>query len=299
MVRTPIRRTAVFSAALALAAATAALVTAPAQASTSAGASAAGFHKYVALGDSYTAVGDLLKPADGPLGCFRSTVNFPHDLAASLHVADFVDASCGGAVTADMTGPQSVIGGTNPAQFDALTPDTDLVTVGIGGNDIGFGDIVTTCGELSLDVFGNPCRQHFTVGGTDQLAARIDALAPTIDAVIAGIHQRAPHATVVVVGYLPVLPAAWGCWPSMPVALGDVPWLHGIEQKLNDMLAERAAADGALSVNPNGVTGRDACQLPWTRWVEPVIPAQPAAPVHPNPAGQNAVAAMIKSRLGL
>ena len=45
-----------------------------------------------------------------------------------------------------MTGPQSVIGGTNAAQFDSLTPDTDLVTVGVGGNDrIGFGDIVTTC----------------------------------------------------------------------------------------------------------------------------------------------------------
>jgi len=287
MLRRFLASTSVAAAALASVAATA-----PAQ------AGAATFHKYVALGDSYTAVGDLLKPADGPLGCFRSTVNFPHDLAASLHIAELVDASCGGAVTADMTGPQSVIGGTNPAQFDALTPDTDLVTVGIGGNDIGFGDIVTTCGELSLDVFGDPCRQHFTVGGTDQLAARIDTLAPTIAAVIQRIHARSPHATVVVVGYLPVLPAAIGCWPSMPVAIGDVPWLHGIEQKLNDMLSQEAATNGALSVNPNGVTGRDACQLPWTRWVEPVLPAQPAAPVHPNPAGQSAVAAMIASRLG-
>jgi lysophospholipase L1-like esterase len=285
---------------LALAASAAALVTAPTQAQAQTQIpNATAFHKYVALGDSYTAVGDLLKPAGGPLGCFRSTVNFPHELAAALHIPDFADASCGGAVTADMTGPQSVIGGTNPAQFGALTRDTDLVTVGIGGNDIGFGDIVNTCAEVSFgDVFGNPCQRHFTVGGVDQLAARIDALAPTIDAVIRGIHQRAPHATVVVVGYLPVLPAAGGCWPSVPVAVKDVPWLHGIQQKLNDVLAGRAAVDGALSVNPNSVTGRDACQWPWTRWVEPVIPAQPAAPVHPNPAGQAAVAAMIESRLG-
>lgn len=293
MLRSPKLRRTVFSAALALAAAAAATVTAPAQ------ASAAGFHKYVALGDSYTAVGNLLESAGGPLGCFRSSVNFPHDLAAELHIGSLTDASCGGAVTADMTGPQSVLGGTNPAQFDSLTPDTDLVTVGIGGNDIGFGDIVTTCGELSVsNVFGDPCHQHFTSGGTDQLAARIDALAPTIQNVLRGIHQRAPHATVVVVGYLPVLPASGGCWPSVPVAVGDVPWLHGIQQQLNDMLAREAAQNGALSVNPNGVTGRDACQLPWTRWVEPVIPAQPAAPVHPNPAGQQAVANMIAGRLG-
>ena len=84
----------------------------------------------------------------------------------------------------------------------------------------------------------------------------------------------------------------------MPVAVGDVPWLHRIQQKLNTMLSSRAAVDGALSVNPDNVTGRDACQLPWTRWVEPVIPAQPAAPVHPNTAGQRAVAAMVESRLG-
>ena len=269
-----------------------ALVTAPVR------AGAASFHKYVALGDSYTAVGDLLKPADGPFGCFRSTVNYPHDLAASLHVAELADASCAGAVTADLSAPQQVLGGANPAQFDSLTPDTDLVTVGIGGNDIGFGDIVVTCGELSYDVFGDPCRQHFTVNGTDQLAARIDALAPTIGAVLQEIHRRAPHATVVVVGYLPALPPLLGCWPVMPVAIGDVPWLYGIGQKLNNMLSAEAAANGALSMNPNGVIGRDACQPPSTRWVEPLIPAQPAAPVHPNPAGQAAVAAMIESRLG-
>jgi len=297
MMRASKRRRTLFSGALALAAAAAALVTAPSQASA---ANTTGFHKYVALGDSYTSVGDLLEPADGPLGCFRSTVNYPHDLAASLGIANLTDASCGGAVTADMTGPQSVIGGTNPAQFASLTSDTDLVTVGIGGNDFGFGDIVTTCGELSVtDVFGNPCQNHFTTGGTDQLAARIDTLAPRIDAVLRGIHQRSPHATVVLVGYLPVLPATLGCFPSLPIAIGDVPWLHGIQQKLNDMLAREAAAHGALSVNPNNVTGHDACQWPWNRWVEPVLPAAPTGPVHPNAAGQRAVAAMVKSRLGL
>jgi lysophospholipase L1-like esterase len=294
MVRTPKRRRTVFSAALAFAAAAAALVAAPSQ------AGAASFHKYVALGDSYTAVGDLLKSAGGPLGCVRSSVNYPHDLAASLRISNLTDASCGGAVTADMTGPQATIGGTNPPQFDALTPDTDLVTVGIGGNDFGFVDVVTTCGELSLtNTFSNPCQKHFTSGGTDQLVARINALAPKIGAVLQGIHRRSPHATVVLVGYLPVLPSAWGCWPSLPVAIGDVPWLHGIEQKLNAMLAREAAANGALSMNPSGVTGHDACQWPWNRWVEPLVPATPTVPVHPNATGQRAVAGMIKSRLGL
>jgi lysophospholipase L1-like esterase len=288
MVRAPKRGKTGFSAALALAA----VVAAPSQ------AGAAGFHKYVALGDSYTAVGDLFESGGGPLGCARSSVNYPHDLAAALGVG-LSDASCTAAVTADMTAPQSTLGGSNPPQFDSLTPDTDLVTVGIGGNDFGFVDVITTCGELSVsNTFSNPCQQHFTSGGTDQLVARIDALAPRIAGVLQGIHQRSPHATVVLVGYLPVLPPAWGCWPSVPVAIGDVPWLHGIERKLNDMLAREAAANGALNVDPNRVSGRDACQWPWNRWVEPLVPAAPTLPIHPNATGQRAVAAMIETRLG-
>jgi hypothetical protein len=46
-----------------------------------------------------------------------------------LRIADYTDVSCGGARTDDTTAPQPVRSGPHPAQFDALRPDTDLVTL--------------------------------------------------------------------------------------------------------------------------------------------------------------------------
>ena len=85
----------------------------------------------------------------------------------------------------------------------ALTPDTDLVTVGIGGNDFGvFGRIIETCPAVrDEDPTGAPCKERFTVDGVDTLKADIAKTQLRIAEVAQGIKQRAPSATVVLVGY--------------------------------------------------------------------------------------------------
>jgi lysophospholipase L1-like esterase len=255
------------------------------------------FRHYVALGDSYVAIGSLLT-VHGTPGCFRSADNYPADVARSLGAA-VTDVSCSSATTEHLTSAQQTGFGTNPPQFDALTADTNLVSVSIGGNDFGFSDVITNCGLLSVtDLLGNPCQRQNSAGGTDQLAVRVDAVAPKVAAVLAGIRARAPRATVVVVGYLPLLPPAVGCWPSVPLAVGDVPYLYGIQRRLDGMLAAAAKAVGALAVDPSGITGHDACQLPWNRWVEPTIPAAPTTPFHPNAMGQRGVANLVVGALG-
>ena len=103
---------------------------------TSAPASAnADLETYVALGDSFTAA-PLVPDTDLAEGCFRSSSNYPALLAEELDL-ELTDVSCSGADTGDVTGGQAVAGGrgTVPPQLRAVQPDTDLVTVGIGGND--------------------------------------------------------------------------------------------------------------------------------------------------------------------
>jgi len=256
------------------------------------------FRHYVALGDSYASGPFIPNQSLNPAGCFRSDHNYPGDLARSIGVARFVDISCGGATTADMTGSQSVLLGSNPPEFAALTSDTDLVTVTIGGNDIGFTSILETCAAASLtNPFGNPCQRLFTAGGTDQLAARISATAPKIAAVLSGIRQRAPHAHVVVVGYLRILPPTIGCWPVVPISLGDVPYLGGVEQTLNTMLGNQARAAADSFVNPGLATGHDVCKPESVKWVEGIVPTSPAFPVHPNAAGMAEVAGLVGAAL--
>ena len=252
---------------------------------------------YVALGDSYTAGPLIPLQENDPLGCLRSDHNYPHLVAAALAVPTFRDPSCSGAETAHMANAQNVDPGPNPPQFDSLDAGTQLVTLGIGGNDIGFTEIAESC--ASPTPTGHPCQDRYVVNGHDELAERIDNTAPKVAAVLQGIHQRSPKARIFVVAYLAILPESGpGCWPQLPMTPEDVPYLRGVEKKLNAMLAQQAAANRATFVDAYTASiGHDACQLPGTRWVEPVIPASPAAPVHPNLFGMQGYAAAVQAAI--
>ncbi|GAA1990190.1 SGNH/GDSL hydrolase family protein [Amycolatopsis minnesotensis] len=277
---------------IAIAAAAAVVMTAPAA------RAAERYEHYVALGDSYAAVGNLLS-THGTAGCFRSTENYAADLAKSLHIKDFTDISCGSATTEHLVKPQNTGLGTNPPQLDGLSADTDLVTLTIGGNDLGFVDIATGCGLLSAtNPFGNPCQRANTAHGVDKVIAKIDdEVVPKVAAAVRAIAQRAPRATVVVAGYLPLLPPQAGCWPVVPLAAGDATWLHGVQRHLDDAITAQAGLAGGIAVNPSGRTGHDACQVPSKRWVEPVLPAAATTPLHPNAAGQRALAGFVEAAI--
>jgi lysophospholipase L1-like esterase len=244
--------------------------------------------RYVALGDSYTSGPLIPNQIPEAAGCGRSDHNYPHLVAAALEVDRFTDVSCGSATTDHMTSPQALPDGlTNGPQLDALAADVDLVTLGIGGNDMGFGEIMQTCiiHSLLLPVTA-PCRAHYMRNG-DELGRRIEAIAPKVAAVLAGIRERAPAARILVVGYPVILPADGpGCWPLMPIAVGDVAWLRTVEGRLNTMLAEQAAAAGATFVDTyTSSVGHDVCRFPGGKWVEGLVPTAAASPVHPNALG--------------
>ncbi|WP_029391251.1 SGNH/GDSL hydrolase family protein [Streptomyces xiaopingdaonensis] len=250
---------------------------------------AAPLERYVALGDSYASLGSLTKTVIDPeTGCLRSRDNYPALVADGLEGAEFVDATCAGAVT----------GGVLDPQLESVTPDTDLVTLTVGGNDVGFADIALTCALRSVpDPEGTPCEDHYTEGGTDRLAQRIADTAPKIDEVLAGVAERAPDARVVVTGYLRILPPDTGCWPAVPISAGDVAYINGVQDKLNAMVGDRAAAAGFDFVDPGTTRGHDACQAPSNRWVDGLLPLSNGAPLHPTAAGQRHVTELVNARL--
>jgi lysophospholipase L1-like esterase len=189
---------------------------------------------YVALGDSYTAGPLIPAQQTDPAGCLRSDHDYPHLTAAALDGALLRDVSCSGATTGDMTNAQNVSGGSNPPQFDALGPNTDAVSLTIGGNDIGFVSIAENCSSARNS--GTPCRDKYVVNGHDTIADRISSTAPKVAAVLRGIHDRSPHAKVFLLGYLDILPDnGTGCYPQMPITDGDVPYLRDKEKQLNAM----------------------------------------------------------------
>jgi GDSL-like Lipase/Acylhydrolase family len=251
-----------------------------------------GVPTYVALGDSYTAGPLIPLQENTPLGCLRSTNNYPHLAAPKLRLP-LRDVSCSGAETGDMTQSQNVSPGPNPPQFNALDADTKIVTIGIGGNDMGFLEIAIACS--SLDPTATPCQDKYVVNGVDTIKERIDAVGPKVAAVLEGIHARSPKAKVFLVGYPSVVPVSGnGCWPTLPITAADLPYVRTIITNLNAMLEQRAAANNTTYVDTfNPSIGKDACALPTVRWVEPVVPVLPAAPVHPNQIGMQGVASVL------
>ena len=253
---------------------------------------AQGAPRYTALGDSYAA-GPLIPLPLSPFGCLKSSNNYGRIAQRTLAYAEYRDATCSGAQTEDMENAQNVSPGPNPPQFNSLSGENELVTVQVGGNDIGFSSLAEDC--VSLLPFGSPCRDQYVSGGQDEISRRIDETAPKVAGAIQGIHARSPAAQVLVVNYAAIFPhTGSGCYPKMPVARGDVAWLRSKQVELNTMLASQAAANGAGVVDVYSASvGRSACASSGTRWVEPYIPATAAAPLHPNLRGMQAMARMV------
>ncbi|WP_162002548.1 SGNH/GDSL hydrolase family protein [Streptomyces sp. CB01881] len=266
---------------------------------------------YVALGDSYTSGLKIAPQVGEPRGCARSAVNYPSLVAKSLGLADgqFRDVSCSGARTGDLTGSQQTDGGANPPQLDALTPATRLVTVGIGGNDAGFMEVVGECARENLvDVVKglvgsgraeSPCREHYAsaAGAVDQVQSKVDAAGERLGRVLQEVRRRSPQARVYVVGYPSLLPAdPAACAPVLggAVAAADLGFLAEKEQQLNAMLKGRAETAGAVFVDAAAPSaGHDMCAGEADRWVEPPFPASGLAAIHPNAKGQQGVAAAV------
>jgi lysophospholipase L1-like esterase len=255
---------------------------------------------YVALGDSY-ASGPIIPAYERPFGCLRSTNNYAHVIARQSHYK-LLDASCAGAETEDMTHTQGVRPGPNPPQFDRLNGNVAVVTLQIGGNDIGFSSIATDC--FAPVPQGTPCQDAYGHGPDNEISHRIAAAAPLVSAAIAGAKARAFHARVYVLGYPSIVPdsdaitATAACWPQLPVSPEDLPWLRDITKQLNAMIASAAAANGVRYVDVYGPSvGHDSCQPPGIRWVEPLVIVGPAAPVHPNALGMLQIAQLIKAAI--
>ncbi|WP_197320283.1 SGNH/GDSL hydrolase family protein [Saccharomonospora sp. NB11] len=255
---------------------------------------------YVALGDSYTSGPLIPLQRLDPLGCLRSTQNYPSVVAARLDNTSLTDVSCAGADTTDMTEPQKIVLGHNAPQFDALRPDTDLVTLGIGGNDHGvFGSIIDTCpGLRASDPTGNPCQQHFTVDGVDTLETAIAQTRQNVETVLHGIRERSPEATILLIGYPRIAPPTGTCPDVLPFADGDYVWLNHIEETLNAALATAAANHGSttfIDTYPASL-GHDACaEHAWIQGqhLNPIG----AAHYHPNRWGMEGVAEVILDHL--
>ena len=254
--------------------------------------------RYVALGDSYAA-GPLIPTTDLAAGCGRSDHNYPHLLADALDVSHLVDVTCSGATTRDLTHVQRTFGDARiPPQIRAVTRDTSLVTVTIGGNDLDlFSTLVNTCTQLrSTDPQGAPCARRFASVGPD-LDRAVATISGNVAGVLRTIARRAPDARVVLVGYLRLAPDRGSC-VGLPLAVGDYAEGRRISEGLDRALRKAARRTGTTYVDMYAASrGHDICSArPWVNGN--VTVREKALAFHPFAAGMRADAREILAALG-
>ncbi|WP_197746913.1 SGNH/GDSL hydrolase family protein [Mycolicibacterium madagascariense] len=255
--------------------------------------------RYVAMGDS-AAAAPLVPDQAQPLGCFKSTNDYPSVLARRIGAASFDDVTCSGARTEDLVSrSQTIRNGTVAPQVDAVAADTQLVTVTIGGNDVDLPKIASTCRRTSLDVA--PCAPGLVADGSDGgdgISQAIDAHAASWSALIDAIRDKAPTARVIVVGYGTYV-RPQGCFPAEPINPVDAAYFQSKVDELDARLQQVAQQRGVDFFDSRPLTvGHDICAAPEDRYVEGFAPIHPAAPLHPNGAGAAALGSALAAYLG-
>lgn len=244
---------------------------------------------YVALGDSY-ASGPLVLPHDTrfvPQDCGQSWRNYAHLVRHLIDADRFRDASCGSAKIDHLYAPQTglPLGNANQPQLDALGPNVDVVTIGIGGNDVGFAGDAVDCVRLEPEGTGEAnCKDEHVRDGVDHMSIAIESMRRELGDALDEIHRRAPRAHVFVVSYPTALPDnRRACWPYLPIRQTDMTYLVQKFKEMNRALRSAAASHDATYVDiytPS--VGHDACQPPGRAWVNGAVLVPPSFPAHPN-----------------
>ncbi|MBT1254203.1 SGNH/GDSL hydrolase family protein [Rhodococcus erythropolis] len=253
--------------------------------------------QYVALGDS-AAAGPLVTEQDSSApGCLRSLDNYPSVVAQRLG-AHLTDVTCSSARSANVTDTaQSTFSGQVPPQETALGPDTDLVTITIGANDISLFPTVLSCVNPLPEPTGTSCRDKFTAGGVDQQRQLVENASAGWSSMLESVRDRAPSARIVVIGYGTYI-AADGCPGTQPFWPRDADYLQSVIDYGNTVMAATAARHGVEYIDITEATaGHDICTDPATAYYTGIVPTQPAVPLHPTAAGMQAIGKTVADAL--
>jgi len=253
--------------------------------------------RYVALGSSMAA-GPGIRPraAGAPWWSGRSARNYPHLVAERLNL-ELVDVTFSGATTAHLLADRQH---GKPPQITALDGSESVVTVTIGGNDVGYVPL------LIAAALPHAMRRLPLLGG--RIAELLDrdardrALADVFDSLCTvgnALRQRAPGARIFFVDSLTILPPAGA--PAPPLSEADADLGRHVAAALERRTAEAALATGCEIVGAAAASRRHHAWSadPWTttpaRYGVP-LPGRPA-PLHPNAAGMRAVADLLAAQL--
>lgn len=255
--------------------------------------------EYVAMGSSYAAGPGIGARVPGsPPQCAQSSKNYAHLLARKRGL-DLIDVSCSGATTTSILETWRSL----PPQIQAVTPKTRLVTVTVGGNDVFFmSNLFAWSCQNAPDRVSQARRAGMCKATPDaNVDAAFETLPDNFEKIVAGIHQRAPSATIVFVNYVTLLPETGACPDKLPLSADELEKSRSVAARLAAITQTVANQAGSDLLKASDLTkGHDVCSSdPWVNGFQfPVTPLGFApVPYHPTAESMQAVAAALDRML--
>ncbi|MGW6914909.1 SGNH/GDSL hydrolase family protein [Kitasatospora sp. NPDC054939] len=225
--------------------------------------------RYAALGDSYAAgvaAGDY---DDGSGDCHRSPHGYPALWAADHGATDFLAAACRGAATADVLRDQ----------LPRVASDTDVVTLTVGGNDLGFAEAAGQClHPFTLETWCD--------GALDESERRLREVLPNrLNELYGALRAAAPAARVVVTGYPRLLRTGTTC------LVGTDPRrqrFNALADELDELIRRRSEAYGFAFADVRGAfDGHGVCSPAGQEWITGIVLGRLWESFHPTAEGQS------------
>jgi lysophospholipase L1-like esterase len=238
-------------------------------------APAAGADQYVALGDSFSSgVGTGSYTLSS--SCRRGVYAYPWLVSQQRPNTSLTFVACSGATTSDLLA----------SQIGSVTTGTNIVTVTIGGNDIGFSDLIVECTLAN-------CSSEL-----DATRASLGSfLGPRLDTVYTGIRSRALTASVIVLGY-PRMFSSASCFGTFGITSTERAKANQLADALDQLAGARAVAAGLTyksAIVP--FTGHAVCSA--SAWLNGLNLVRPIESYHPNRNGNSlGYAPLVRSVVG-
>jgi lysophospholipase L1-like esterase len=248
---------------------------------------------YVALGDSYasgegTFTYDVHREAQN---CHRGPDAWPRVIERRVvEIPRIEHKACTGAKSPQLLEPYK----GNPAQILPTSPNfgVELVTLTIGGNDVGFAGILKDCYLPGGTCADDPGSRGFNNKLRGMKARLLNDIYPAVELAY-------PNAQIVHVGY-PRLTPEPGVQPFRCGWLGADEQVAGVElaRKLNGAIAEAAAVNPRVEFIDitDSLDGHELCT--GDSWMVDVSTFGGTERGHPNARGQAAMAQSVATQLG-
>ncbi len=249
--------------------------------------------RYVNMGSSFAAgAGTGPAPPGSTPRCYRSSVNYAHLLAKRLSLS-LDDVSCGGATSAHVLGAWNEL----PPQIDAVTSETRLVTITVGGNDLALAGNLTAAscepGEIiRIAGMAVPCPPSRPV--PEEAYARLER---NMGEIARQIAARAPRARTIFIQYVTLVPQTQ-C-PNSRLSEAEAAELRGVGARLAEITTRAAGENGAAVLRIDEMSRQHTpCDAdPWSVGFPSDYVESQGAPWHPDRRGMEVIAKKLEVML--